>query len=49
MYKNKTIIQVGSHVGKSKNDPIFNYVDESTKLILIEPVPYLFNKLKYHY
>ena len=49
MYKNKTVIQIGSHVGKSQNDPIFNYIDESTKLILVEPVPYLFNKLKDNY
>ena len=45
----KTIIQIGSHVGNSFNDPIFNGVNETTKLILVEPVPYLFEKLKENY
>ena len=49
MYKNKTIIQIGSHVGKSPNDPIFNLVDESTTMILVEPVSYLFEQLKNNY
>lgn len=49
MYKNKTIIQIGSHVGKTLNDPIYNKVDIDTTLFLIEPVPYLFNELKKNY
>jgi len=49
MYKNKTVIQIGSHVGDTINDPIFEKVDLSTNLILIEPVEYLFNILKYNY
>ena len=49
MYENKTIIQIGSHVGNTINDPIFNQVDKTTTLILIEPVPYLFEQLKENY
>ena len=46
---NKTIIQIGSHVGNTWNDPIFNIVDNDTKLILVEPVPFLFKQLKNNY
>jgi hypothetical protein len=46
---NKTIIQIGSHVGNTCNDPIFNIVDNDTKLILVEPVPFLFEQLKINY
>ena len=46
MYHGKYIIQIGSHVGDSINDPIFNNVDETTRLILVEPVPYLFHNLQ---
>jgi len=46
---NKTIIQIGSHVGNTCNDPIFNIVDNNTKLILVEPVPFLFRYLKNNY
>lgn len=49
MYKNNTIIQIGSHEGETINDPIFSNVDNSTRLILVEPVPYIFEKLKQNY
>jgi FkbM family methyltransferase len=49
MYKNKSVIQIGSHVENVSNDPIFNHVNETTKLILVEPDPYLFKKLKTKY
>jgi len=49
MYKNKTIIQIGSHEGNTCNDPIYNFVDCTTKLILVEPVPYLFSRLRKNY
>lgn len=49
MYKNKIIIQIGSHVGNTINDPIFKDIDNTTKLILVEPVPFLFNILKNNY
>jgi len=48
-YRNKTVVQIGSHVGNTENDPIFNDIDETTKLVLVEPVPYLFNKLRDNY
>lgn len=45
----KTIIQIGSHVGNTHNDPIFSIVDNNTNLILVEPVPFLFEQLKNNY
>jgi FkbM family methyltransferase len=48
-YRNKTVIQIGSHVGNTGNDPIFRDIDETTKLVLVEPVPYLFSKLRDNY
>ena len=47
--ENKTIIQIGSHVGDSKNDPIFNKICKTSKIFLIEPIPYIFEKLKDNY
>ena len=49
MYSNKCIIQIGSHVGNTPNDPIFNIIDHTTKLIVVEPVPYLFHQLVKNY
>jgi FkbM family methyltransferase len=46
---NNTIIQIGSHIGNTCNDPIFNIVDNNTAIILVEPVPFLFEQLKYNY
>jgi FkbM family methyltransferase len=46
---NKVIIQIGSHIGNTTNDPIFNKLDNNTTLILVEPVPYLFEQLKENY
>ena len=48
-YSNKTVIQIGSHIGDSINDPIFQKINSTTNLILVEPVPYLFEKLKQNY
>lgn len=45
----KTIIQVGSHVGNTHNDPIFGDVNEKDAIYLVEPVPYLFNALLENY
>ena len=42
-------MQIGSHEGNTDNDPIFNEVDEQSQLILVEPVPELFEKLKSNY
>ena len=49
MYANKCVIQIGSHVGNTTNDPIFKHTDHTTKLIVVEPVPYLFHKLVQNY
>ena len=46
---NKTIIQIGSHIGNTVNDPIFSIVDNTTTLILVEPVTFLFEQLKRNY
>ena len=42
-------IQIGSHVGKTENDPVNKLIEDGAKGILIEPVPYLFQKLKRNY
>jgi FkbM family methyltransferase len=49
MYSQKFIFQIGSHVGNTSNDPIFNEIDDTTRLILVEPVPYLFSRLRDNY
>jgi hypothetical protein len=41
--------QVGSHIGNTKNDPVFNKVTSGMNVILIEPMPELFNKLVVNY
>lgn len=49
MSYNKTIIQIGSFIGHTENDPIFNHIDYQTRVILIEPVPIYFNLLQSNY
>uniref|UniRef100_A0A6C0K2S5 Methyltransferase FkbM domain-containing protein n=1 Tax=viral metagenome TaxID=1070528 RepID=A0A6C0K2S5_9ZZZZ len=49
MYHHQTIVQIGSHIGNTSNDPIFHLVDETTRLVLVEPVPSLFATLKDNY
>lgn len=43
------IIQIGSHIGNSINDPIYNKSLNNKSLILIEPVPFLFDILVNNY
>jgi FkbM family methyltransferase len=43
------IIQVGSHIGNTSNDYLYNNINTKFKYIMIEPVPYLFNQLKENY
>jgi FkbM family methyltransferase len=43
------IIQVGSHVGSSISDPIFNSICESDYVILIEPIKEHYEKLVINY
>lgn len=45
----KTIIQIGSYVGNTRNDPLFDSIDSTTRLFLIEPVPFFFQILKKNY
>ena len=47
--KKKYIIQVGSHIRNTSNDPIFGNINKKLEYILIEPVPYLYNILKENY
>lgn len=47
--KSQTIIQIGAHIGKTNNDPIFSKACSESRLILIEPVPFLFKILKKEY
>jgi FkbM family methyltransferase len=41
--------QIGAHIGKTDNDHIFNNNCINKSIILIEPVPYLFDQLKINY
>lgn len=49
MFANKAIIQIGAHVGNTINDPIFAGLHETTRLYLVEPVPYIFKQLQANY
>ena len=42
-------LQIGSHVGSNRQDKLFSNVSSDDKLILIEPVPWFFEKLKENY
>ena len=41
--------QIGSHIGNTSTDKIFNLNFSDCSAILIEPVPSLFEKLKLNY
>ena len=43
------IIQVGSHIGNTSNDFLFNNINPKYKYIMIEPVSHLFEKLQENY
>lgn len=45
----KNVIQIGSYIGDTKNDPLFETIDSFTRLFLIEPVPSYFEQLKKNY
>lgn len=49
MLANKTVIQIGSHIGNTNNDPVYKHIASSTRLILVEPVQHLFTKLVMNY
>ena len=42
-------LQIGAHEGNTENDSIFHTDLKNKNMILIEPVPYLFQKLKANY
>lgn len=48
--KNWTVVQIGANDGKTK-DPLREFILKNQKweVLLVEPVPYLFEKLKSHY
>ena len=50
-YKSSHIdwMQIGAHIGNSSNDPIYFKEMRNKTLILIEPVPFLYNLLKHNY
>jgi FkbM family methyltransferase len=41
--------QIGAHIGRTHNDPIFFEEIKNKSLVLIEPVPFLFTSLKHNY
>lgn len=41
--------QIGAHIGNTVNDPIFSKEMNNKTLILIEPVPFLYDMLKQNY
>ena len=43
------VVQVGSHIGNTGNDLVFNKVEPTDNAIFIEPVPFLFSKLIENY
>lgn len=49
MGKHVDIIQIGSHIGNSVNDPIYNKNLDNKSLIIIEPIPFLYNILLHNY
>jgi FkbM family methyltransferase len=49
MEKHIDILQIGAHIGNSTNDPIYNKDLNNKSIILIEPVPFLFDILVHNY
>ena len=43
------VLQIGAHVGHSVNDPLFHKDLKNQTLVVIEPVPYLFQQLVANY
>jgi len=42
----KTIIQIGTYTGDSENEAVLKSINSNDNAILIEPIPYIFEKLK---
>ena len=47
--KNVDLLQIGSHIGNTSTDKIFNQDIINKNIILIEPVSYLFSLLMENY
>ena len=45
-YRHFTLVQIGAHNGSKIKDCIIKACEEKKNVLLIEPVPYLFNELK---
>ena len=43
------VLQIGSHIGNTTNDLLFNLELKNKNIILVEPIPHLFEKLKTNY
>ena len=43
------VLQIGAHVGQSVNDPLFHTDLKNQTLVVIEPVPFLFQQLVSNY
>lgn len=43
------ILQIGAHIGNTKNDPVYNLDLTDKKVILVEPIPYLYKILLHNY
>jgi len=42
-------LQIGAHIGNSHNDPIYHQAMQDKHILLIEPVPFLYDVLKHNY
>ena len=43
------VLQIGSHIGKTENDPVFKSIKYNDNAIFVEPVPWLFEQLVKNY
>ena len=46
---NLKVLQIGSHIGNTKTDPIFKSLDDSDNALFVEPIPWLFEQLVENY
>jgi len=46
---NLKVLQIGSHIGKTENDPVFKSIKYNDNAIFVEPVPWLFEQLVKNY
>ena len=46
---NLKVLQIGSHIGDTENDPIFKSLTDSDNALFVEPIPWLFEQLVENY